>query len=42
MIRVLNLYTSLGGNHCKWRECEVTVVELDPDLAKMYQERVLG
>lgn len=38
-IKVLNLYACLGGNRYKWTDCEVTAVELDPYLAKMYQER---
>lgn len=38
-IRVLNLYACLGGNRYKWTNCEVTAVELDPELARMYQER---
>jgi DNA (cytosine-5)-methyltransferase 1 len=37
--RVLNLYACLGGNRYKWTDCEVTAVELDHELAKMYQER---
>lgn len=37
--RVLNLYACLGGNRLLWENCEVTAVELDPELAKMYQER---
>ena len=37
--RVLNLYACLGGNRYKWTDCEVTAVELDAELAKMYQER---
>lgn len=41
--KVLNLYACLGGNRAKWDEVcenlEVTAVELDPDLAKLYQER---
>lgn len=37
--RVLNLYACLGGNRYKWTDCEVTAVELDPELARMYQER---
>jgi len=39
MIRVLNLYACLGGNRLLWEDCEVTAVELDPELARMYQER---
>lgn len=37
--RVLNLYACLGGNRLLWEDCEVTAVELDPELARMYQER---
>ena len=40
--RILNLYACLGGNRYKWDEVadiEVTAVELDPELARMYQER---
>lgn len=38
-IKVLNLYACLGGNRAKWTNCDVTSVELDPELARMYQER---
>ena len=42
-IKILNLYACLGGNRYKWDEVadnlEVTAVELDPELAKLYQER---
>lgn len=40
--KILNLYACLGGNRLKWdevAEIEVTAVELDPELAKLYQER---
>ena len=41
--KILNLYACLGGNRYKWDEVtdnlEITAVELDPELAKMYQER---
>lgn len=37
--KILNLYACLGGNRAKWTDCEVTSVELDPELARMYQER---
>jgi DNA (cytosine-5)-methyltransferase 1 len=42
IMKVLNLYACLGGNRYKWDEVadiEVTAVELDPELARMYQER---
>ena len=41
-IKVLNLYACLGGNRYLWDEVadiEVTAVELDPELARMYKER---
>jgi len=45
--KVLNLYSCLGGNRYKWDEVakeaginlEVTAVELDSELAKLYAER---
>mgnify|MGYP003625019665 CR=1 FL=1 len=42
-MKILNLYACLGGNRYKWNEVkediDVTAIELDEDLAKMYQER---
>jgi len=42
-IKILNLYACLGGNRYKWNEVsdniEVTAVELDPEAARLYQER---
>ena len=46
-MRVLNLYACLGGNRYKWDEVaeqagidmQVTAVELDPELARLYHER---
>ena len=46
-MKILNLYACLGGNRYKWDEAaiqadieiEVTAVELDAELAKLYQER---
>ena len=42
-MKILNLYACLGGNRYKWNEVkndiEVTAIELDPELAKLYQER---
>ena len=45
--KILNLYACLGGNRYKWDEVakeagidmEVTAIELDEELAKLYQER---
>ena len=36
MIKILNLYGGLGGNRMFWKDCEVTAVELDADIAKAY------
>jgi len=42
-MKILNLYACLGGNRYKWTpkgdEHEITAVELDPELARLYQER---
>lgn len=46
-MKILNLYACLGGNRYKWDEVakeagikiEVTSVELDEELAKLYKER---
>ena len=41
-MKILNLYACLGGNRYKWDEVadvDVTAVELDPELARLYQER---
>jgi DNA (cytosine-5)-methyltransferase 1 len=48
--KVLNLYACLGGNRYKWNEVaeqanielEVTAVELDAKLAKLYKERFVN
>jgi DNA (cytosine-5)-methyltransferase 1 len=38
-MKVLNLYACLGGNRLLWEDCEVTAVELDPEAARLYQDR---
>ena len=39
-MKILNLYACLGGNRYKWGdEHEITSVELDEELARLYQER---
>lgn len=42
--KILNLYACLGGNRYKWDEVsdnlEITAVELDPELARLYQEHL--
>lgn len=40
--KILNLYACLGGNRYEWDKVahiEVTAVESDPELARMYKER---
>ena len=42
-MKILNLYACLGGNRYQFNEVksdiQVTAVELDPELARLYQER---
>jgi len=39
-MKILNLYACLGGNRYKWGDDhEITAVELDQDLARLYKER---
>ena len=42
-MKILNLYACLGGNRYKWDEVadnlEITAVEWDEELSKLYQER---
>ena len=38
MIKVLNLYAGIGGNRKLWENVDVTAVELDPKIAKIYQD----
>jgi len=38
-MKILNLYAGIGGNRKLWgNEHEITAVELNPDIAKVYQE----
>jgi DNA (cytosine-5)-methyltransferase 1 len=36
--KILNLFAGLGGNRLRWEDCEVTAVESNPKIAKIYQE----
>jgi DNA (cytosine-5)-methyltransferase 1 len=36
-MKVLNLYAGIGGNRKLWTDVEVTAVELNPDIANIYQ-----
>jgi len=38
MIKVLNLYAGIGGNRKLWKNVEVTAVENNPEIAKIYQD----
>ena len=37
-LKVLNLYAGIGGNRKLWKNVQVTAVENDPDIAKVYQD----
>ena len=37
-MKVLNLYAGLGGNRKLWQDVQVTAVELNPSIAKFYQD----
>lgn len=37
-MKILNLYAGLGGNRKKWEGHEITAVELNPKIAKFYQD----
>lgn len=36
-IKVLNLYAGIGGNRKLWTDVDVTAVEIEPSIAKIYQ-----
>lgn len=38
MIKVLNLYLGIGGNRKLWEDVEVTAVENNPEIAKIYHK----
>ncbi len=37
-MKVLNLYSGIGGNRKLWENVEVTAVEIEPEIAKIYSE----
>jgi len=37
-MKVLNLYAGIGGNRKLWEDVEVTAVEYNPEIAKIYQD----
>jgi DNA (cytosine-5)-methyltransferase 1 len=38
-MNVLNLYAGIGGNRKLWADCQVTAVEMDPDIAEVYKSQ---
>jgi len=37
-MKILNLYSGIGGNRKLWKNCEVTAVENEPKIAGIYKE----
>jgi DNA (cytosine-5)-methyltransferase 1 len=37
-MKVLNLYSGIGGNRKLWQDVEVTAVEHNPDIARIYKD----
>lgn len=37
-IKVLNCYAGIGGNRRLWEDVEVTAIESNPDIARIYQD----
>ena len=37
-LKVLNNYAGIGGNRKLWEDVEVTAIEYDPEIAKVYQD----
>ena len=37
-MKILNLYAGIGGNRKLWGPQDITAVEIDPDIADIYQE----
>jgi len=37
-MKVLNLYAGVGGNRKLWKDVDVTAVEIEPKIAKIYQD----
>jgi len=37
-IKVLNLYAGIGGNRKLWKDVDVTAIENNPEIAKIYQD----
>lgn len=37
-LKVLNLYAGIGGNRKLWTNVDVTAIEINPEIAKIYQD----
>lgn len=37
-IKVLNCYCGIGGNRKFWKNVDVTAIEINPDIARIYQD----
>ena len=37
-MKILNLYSGIGGNRKLWLNVDVTAVEIEPEIAKIYQD----
>jgi len=37
-MKVLNLYAGIGGNRKLWKDVDVTAIEINPEIAKIYQD----
>jgi len=37
-MKILNCYCGLGGNRKLWKNVEVTAIEIDPEIAEIYQD----
>ena len=38
VMKILNLYAGIGGNRKLWKDVEVTAIENNPKIAKIYQD----
>ena len=36
--KVLNLYAGIGGNRKLWKDVDVTAIEINPEVANIYQD----
>jgi len=38
LVKVLNCYAGIGGNRKLWQNVDVTAIEINPDIAKIYKD----